>query len=495
MVDTNKSPTNKSDQSSAEPSVCKYFQKGNCRFGAKCALAHILPDGRRVNGKPAKPVRARTSTSSFSSDSGDQWTRPKQGQYTPQLTQSIWSSSSVGSGKGFGSSFYTSVSTVNDTAVESDDNMDSMEDFVPGSLSDLLTAEELRRRSKPTEDTIVDRSEFTEFRNRMERLERTGHTEHGVWEMQFVMDIVLDLLVGVVEPVLLQSLLLFLKSLQLSADVRVQKVVHVAAVQDLRHHVVLPLVVVQKILVLQVDVVNTGTPIFGLDVTCKTPSVRIGWVVAGHLLGSLGHKRSTLDVVSGLRSGNVDLVQHVVHSGGSLELLLDSRREQLLTGLVSHPHHVLLVVAGRLHDLDSRHLQHGFQQSSLRLIHVIHADDVRLVHHHKHRLVGKQRLDRVEQLDLGLDAETTLLRKIHEIQDTRPQMRNRIDTLHLDVVHLLCRTVQDTRGVNGLETQVLVVEMTHVQRLGGERVRLHLDVGLGDASEETGLTNVGVTAN
>ncbi|KAJ6178381.1 hypothetical protein N7519_008842 [Penicillium mononematosum] len=28
---------------------CKYFAKGNCKFGAKCALAHILPDGRRVN--------------------------------------------------------------------------------------------------------------------------------------------------------------------------------------------------------------------------------------------------------------------------------------------------------------------------------------------------------------------------------------------------------------------------------------------------------------
>ena len=28
---------------------CKYFAKGNCKFGQKCALAHILPDGRRVN--------------------------------------------------------------------------------------------------------------------------------------------------------------------------------------------------------------------------------------------------------------------------------------------------------------------------------------------------------------------------------------------------------------------------------------------------------------
>ncbi|EPS45892.1 hypothetical protein H072_147 [Dactylellina haptotyla CBS 200.50] len=32
-----------------ETAPCKYFQKGNCKFGAKCANAHILPDGRRIN--------------------------------------------------------------------------------------------------------------------------------------------------------------------------------------------------------------------------------------------------------------------------------------------------------------------------------------------------------------------------------------------------------------------------------------------------------------
>ncbi|KAF3928387.1 hypothetical protein ABW21_db0208755 [Orbilia brochopaga] len=32
-----------------EQAPCKYFQKGNCKFGGKCANAHVLPDGRRVN--------------------------------------------------------------------------------------------------------------------------------------------------------------------------------------------------------------------------------------------------------------------------------------------------------------------------------------------------------------------------------------------------------------------------------------------------------------
>ncbi|PQE26464.1 spindle poison sensitivity protein [Rutstroemia sp. NJR-2017a BBW] len=29
--------------------VCKYFSKGNCKFGPKCANVHVLPDGRRIN--------------------------------------------------------------------------------------------------------------------------------------------------------------------------------------------------------------------------------------------------------------------------------------------------------------------------------------------------------------------------------------------------------------------------------------------------------------
>ncbi|KAK2747301.1 hypothetical protein FQN57_002199 [Myotisia sp. PD_48] len=42
-----RSPPNPPSGKNSAP--CKYFTKGNCKFGAKCALAHILPDGRRVN--------------------------------------------------------------------------------------------------------------------------------------------------------------------------------------------------------------------------------------------------------------------------------------------------------------------------------------------------------------------------------------------------------------------------------------------------------------
>ncbi|KAJ5885301.1 hypothetical protein N7495_009811 [Penicillium taxi] len=38
-----------STDSAIDYAPCKYFVKGNCKFGIKCALAHILPNGQRVN--------------------------------------------------------------------------------------------------------------------------------------------------------------------------------------------------------------------------------------------------------------------------------------------------------------------------------------------------------------------------------------------------------------------------------------------------------------
>ncbi|KFA49193.1 hypothetical protein S40293_07205 [Stachybotrys chartarum IBT 40293] len=37
------------DLGAAAETICKYFAKGNCKFGPKCANVHVLPDGRRIN--------------------------------------------------------------------------------------------------------------------------------------------------------------------------------------------------------------------------------------------------------------------------------------------------------------------------------------------------------------------------------------------------------------------------------------------------------------
>lgn len=74
-------------------------------------------------------------------------------------------------------------------------------------------------------------------------------------------------------------------------------------------------------------------------------------------------------------------------------------------------------------------------------------------------------------------------------------MGNGSDTLHLDGVHLLERVVQDTGGIDGLEAQVLVVEVADEQGLGCEGIGLDIDVGAGDAAQEARLADIGVAAD
>lgn len=74
-------------------------------------------------------------------------------------------------------------------------------------------------------------------------------------------------------------------------------------------------------------------------------------------------------------------------------------------------------------------------------------------------------------------------------------MGNGSDTLHLDGVHLLERVVENTGGIDGLEAQILVVEVTDEEGLGGESVGLDVDVGPGDGTEETRLAHVRVSAD
>ena len=39
-------------ESTTRPAICKYFAKGGCKFGRKCALLHMTPDGTVVNRLP-----------------------------------------------------------------------------------------------------------------------------------------------------------------------------------------------------------------------------------------------------------------------------------------------------------------------------------------------------------------------------------------------------------------------------------------------------------
>ena len=96
---------------------------------------------------------------------------------------------------------------------------------------------------------------------------------------------------------------------------------------------------------------------------------------------------------------------------------------------------------------------------------------------------------------LGRHGIAALLAEIHKVEDSRPEMGNRGDGLHLDGVHLLEGVVEDSGRINGTEPKVRVVKVPHKQALGGEGIRLHVDIRARDALQERRLARVGEAAD
>ena len=85
---------------------------------------------------------------------------------------------------------------------------------------------------------------------------------------------------------------------------------------------------------------------------------------------------------------------------------------------------------------------------------------------------------------------TALSRNIHHINHGGIQMRQSRNTQHLNGVPFLQRFVQNTWSVNHLPWNVLVIEVTNIQTLGGKRVWLNLDIGSAQFVHETGFSDV-----
>ena len=129
------------------------------------------------------------------------------------------------------------------------------------------------------------------------------------------------------------------------------------------------------------------------------------------------------------------------------------------------------------------------------LVEILRPGHVDLVDDDEDQLVGEERLDALEELHLGLHGVPTLFGQVHEVEDGGAEMGDGGDGLHLDGIHLLERVVEDSRGVNGLESEVFVVEVADEQALGRERIRLYVDVRSRNALQETRLAHVGVPAD
>merc|ERR1719219_3113124 len=296
----------------------------------------------------------------------------------------------------------------------------------------------------------------------------------------------------------LPGLLLPLQRLQLLHDVGVNKVRNVVALPGLGDHVVL-LVVREIVVLLQIHNVIVsqlhlqlplGLPpgdggLHVLLVLLQLPLLLLQLLLKS---GSRDEGRSDL-VVAGLRGGDGEPVHDGLNLLGFV-LQLHSVLQQHLAGLRLDVHHAGLSDGAHVHYLHLALLLNGGQHSLLLGAQLGPLQDIRLVGHNQERLVGKQRLDGVEEILLALQGVAALLAGVQEVEDGRSQMGEGSYGLHLNSVPVLQRVVQDTGGVNHLPPQIFVVRVSDVQTLGGEGVGLHLHISSRDLVDEAGLADV-----
>merc|ERR1719219_2112225 len=296
----------------------------------------------------------------------------------------------------------------------------------------------------------------------------------------------------------LPGLLLPLQRLQLLHDVGVDEVRNVVALPGLGDHVVL-LVVREIVVFLQIH--NVIVSQLHLQLPLSLPPGDGGLHVLLVLLqlpllllqlllksGSRDEGRSDL-VVAGLRGGDGEAVHDGLNLLGFV-LQLHPVLQQHLAGLRLDVHHTGLSDGAHVHYFHLALRLNGGQHRLLLSAQLGPLQDIRLVGHNQQWLVGKQRLDGVEQVLLALQSVAALLTGVQEVEDSGPEMGEGSDGLHLYSVPVLQRMVQDTGGVNNLPSQIFVVRVSDVQTLGGEGVGLHLNIGSRDLVDEAGLANV-----
>ena len=91
-----------------------------------------------------------------------------------------------------------------------------------------------------------------------------------------------------------QLLFLLLQIKQLLLNLRIHEISNILAVHDFRDLVVLPLGVVKFVELFEVDVVHAGAAIFGLDISLKAGTIRVGAIVLNALGDSFGDARLSL---------------------------------------------------------------------------------------------------------------------------------------------------------------------------------------------------------
>ena len=331
---------------------------------------------------------------------------------------------------------------------------------------------------------------------------------------------VLELFVRLVEAFGVQPLLFLFERGQLGLDVRVDVVEDVLAVKDLGHAVVLPLVALEKVALLHVDVVYARAAAFLLEVPFQRPPqplalalVLVPLLRRDRLASPDRFRDEDVPAVALERLGHVYPGQQVTEPaaegggrGGGLvggggggpsgpELLGDAIGDEPVAGGVANLHDSLGGRARQLQHLDVAGLEDRVEQIARGRVEVLGPDEVDLVDDDEDELVRKEGPDALEEADLSGDGVAAVLGQVHEVEHGGAQVGDGGDGLHLDRVHLLERVVEHAGGVDGLEAKVLVVEVADEEALGREGVRLHVHVGAGDGPEEARLADVRVATD
>ena len=187
------------------------------------------------------------------------------------------------------------------------------------------------------------------------------------------------------------------------------------------------------------------------------------------------------------------------------ELLLNPVREQQIATSILHlhdpvfterGHHRQSIVIAELHRRRATHgVAHAVNQRPILGAQVLELAHVDFVNRHHQRLVGEQRFDGVKQSRLLRDRESALLTNIYYVQHDRSKMRQGGDGLHFNRVSFVQRSIQNSRRVQNLPPQVLVIRVTDVNRLRRERVRLHLNIRSRHLVHKARFTHIRIPAH
>mmetsp|Transcript_55580 Transcript_55580/g.159869 ORF Transcript_55580/g.159869 Transcript_55580/m.159869 type:complete len:352 (+) Transcript_55580:609-1664(+) len=292
-----------------------------------------------------------------------------------------------------------------------------------------------------------------------------------------------------------QQFLLPLQLRQLLVNVRIHKVVDVLAIHNLRHDIVLPRRILEDRPLPKVHGVDAGTSELLHPIPLELLLLAIFHVSVG--LARLCPRNALWDVWRPVRrrgpAGNVQPASQGVRLA-LLHLLLHPSAQQQVAALVSGRVDTLARRAGGLEEVHRllSTLFHGVQQRALLGRQLRHLSDVCLVQDNEQRPIPEERLDGVEQSHLHRNGVAAHLRDIDKEKNGRGQVRQGGDGRHLDRVPVLEGVVEDTRGVDDLPPDVVVIQMTHEERLRCECVRLHVHVGLCDDVHEGRLAYIRV---